>query len=105
MLPLVEPGERGRDGDGGNDWSDQAGVFGGSQADPPDRARAEDLAKDGSQGDPGIVDRISLRAAGSAAASARRLCAPARRIAGGEQQATGTRAADGSALVRAVACR
>src|SRR5882724_13408769 len=45
MLPLVEPGERGRDGDGGNDWSDQAGVFGGSQADPPDRARAEDLAK------------------------------------------------------------
>jgi len=32
-------------------------------------ARAEDLAKDGSQGDPGIVDRISLRAAGSAAAS------------------------------------
>ena len=28
MLPLVALGERAGDGDGGNDWPDQAGVFG-----------------------------------------------------------------------------
>jgi hypothetical protein len=67
MLAVVALGERGRDGDGGNDWPDQAGVFGGSQADPPDRSRAEAFAENGAPGDAGGVDRVSLRATGSAA--------------------------------------
>src|SRR4051794_28042819 len=58
MLPLVVGGERGRDGDGGNDWPDQAGVFGGQEADPPDRARAADLAENRAQGGPGIGERV-----------------------------------------------
>src|SRR5215831_6424108 len=72
---------------------------------PPDRARAEDFATDGAQGGAGLVDRVSLRAAGSAATAAWGICRAARRDAGGEQQAAGARAADGAAAVRAVACR
>src|SRR5215208_6401554 len=105
MLPLVVAGGVAGDGDGGNDWPDQAGVFGGPQADPPDRARAEDLAEDGSQSDPGLIDRVSLRAPGSAAASIGRVCRSAGWLAGGQQQAAGTREADGPAVIRAAGCR
>jgi hypothetical protein len=105
MLPLVALGEQGRDGDGGDDWPDQAGVLGRPETDPPDRARAADFAEDGSQGDPGGVDRVSLRSPGSAAASAGRVCRAARQLAGGQQQAAGTRAADGAAIVRVAARR
>src|SRR4051794_23732069 len=105
MLPVLSAGSVAGDDDGGNDWPDQAGVFGGQEADPADRARAADFAADGAQGDPRISDRVSLRAAGSAATAARSLYRAARHAAGGEQQASNPRTSDGAASLRAITGR